>query len=544
MKNEEECKRKEISNYDNSSIDYKEKQKQIDSNSLNQLLSVIYDDEFVLMINDLSHAIKIYNKAMIHFVNQMKILLSKKYSILEASKEQKEDENSSIPFLFNSIETDYKTFFSTAKIIFKKMKKYRNERLESINKLPLGEKNLKFCFINVNKNYGNDIIGKENIQSKTIEKKDDIIYMKGVTNKEKLDSISDRISNSLTQNSSINANNDSNGLYEENIELKKKIFNLEKKIEIMGNNKKNIITNNINNISNYHLPEQKNYNELDILRENKIIIKALKNLINILEYEKSPDFSLNKNTFDNMEEIAEYKKEITNQKDELVYVIKKYLYNIDNNIITKNETYSDINLTDINIKNNSNKSIFSIKQIEDQKKIIEKLENKIKKLSGENQTYIEENNKLKSHNNELMEENRNKEESDKKKSLLLQNQMVSLINQIVELKQNISEKDTKYNELQQEQETNINDLKKEIKNISSEKISSEEKMLKLIQQKNKEISSLISERNEIKKEKIMIIEKNKNLEDEINKKEQIIQSKDKIFNDIKNEITEKESIIK
>ena len=32
-------------------------QPQIDVNSLNQLLSVIYDDEFVIMINDLSHSI-------------------------------------------------------------------------------------------------------------------------------------------------------------------------------------------------------------------------------------------------------------------------------------------------------------------------------------------------------------------------------------------------------------------------------------------------------------------------------------------------------
>ena len=37
-------------------------QNQIDSNSLNQLLSVIYDDEFVIMINDLSHTIKVFNK--------------------------------------------------------------------------------------------------------------------------------------------------------------------------------------------------------------------------------------------------------------------------------------------------------------------------------------------------------------------------------------------------------------------------------------------------------------------------------------------------
>ena len=49
-KNEEKFKKKENSNNDCSSI-LKEKQKPIDSNSLNQLLSVIYDDEFLLTNN-------------------------------------------------------------------------------------------------------------------------------------------------------------------------------------------------------------------------------------------------------------------------------------------------------------------------------------------------------------------------------------------------------------------------------------------------------------------------------------------------------------
>ena len=76
--------------------------------------------------------------------------------------------------------------------------------------------------------------------------------------------------------------------------------------------------------------------------------------------------------------------------------------------------------------------------------------------------------------------------------------MVSLVNQIVELKQQNSNKEVQYNELKQVQEKNINNYKKEInelktqmKSLSSEKLSSEEKMLKLIQQKNKEISSLM-----------------------------------------------------
>ena len=56
---------------------------QIDSNSLNQLLSVIYDDEFVIMINDLSHSIKIYNKAMVQFINQTKAIISNNFNFFE-----------------------------------------------------------------------------------------------------------------------------------------------------------------------------------------------------------------------------------------------------------------------------------------------------------------------------------------------------------------------------------------------------------------------------------------------------------------------------
>ena len=99
------------------------------------------------MINELFHIIRIFNKAMIQYFNQMKMILSSNYAILESLEEPKDMELPIIPTLYNSLETNYKTFFTSAKIIFKKMKNYRNEKLESINKLPLGEKNLKFCFI-------------------------------------------------------------------------------------------------------------------------------------------------------------------------------------------------------------------------------------------------------------------------------------------------------------------------------------------------------------------------------------------------------------
>ena len=245
-------------------------QPQIDSNSLNQLLSVIYDDEFVIMINDLSHSIKIYNKAMIQFINLTKTIISNNISFFENLTIEKDKEIKTLPNIFNLIETNYNNFFSTAKIIFKKMKKYRNERLENINKLPITENNLKFCFINFNKKNSspNENVAQNNIinnENKTIEK--NIYNPSPIPNRNFPEKI----------------------IYEENAELKKKLFNLEKKIEIIGNNnKKNIITNNINNISNFHLQENKP-NEVELIRENKNITKAIKNLINIIEYEYSSE---------------------------------------------------------------------------------------------------------------------------------------------------------------------------------------------------------------------------------------------------------------
>ena len=376
-------------------------QNQIDSNSLNQLLSVIYDDEFVIMINDLSHTIKVFNKLMIQFINQSKSIIVKNFSIFENSnadsEQEKEKEIKNLPGLFSNIESGYKNFFSSAKIIFKKMKKYRNERLENINKLPLGEKNLKFCFINVNKtnnlnqanlneNVDNNIKTENNINDNKLTERN-IYNPSPIPNRKFMD---------YSKN-------------EENAELKKKLFTLEKKIENMGSNKNNIITNNINNINNFHLKDDKK-NDIELIRENNNIIKAIKILINILEYENSPDFSYSKNTFDNMEEIAEHKNEIKQQKNELINIIKKYLSSVENNKIFENIEIHNFN-NDINL----------IKKIDELKKINEKLDSKVKDVSLENEEHIEEIKKLGIENIKMKED--------------FQNQEQTYLNQIIEIKE-------------------------------------------------------------------------------------------------------------
>ena len=484
-------------------------QPQIDSNSLNQLLSVIYDDEFVIMINDLSHSIKIYNKAMIQFINLTKTIISNNISFFENLTIEKDKEIKTFPNIFNLIETNYNNFFSTAKIIFKKMKKYRNERLENINKLPITENNLKFCFINFNKKNSspNENVAQNNIinnENKTIEK--NIYNPSPIPNRNFPEKI----------------------IYEENAELKKKLFNLEKKIEIIGNNnKKNIITNNINNISNFHLQENKP-NEVELIRENKNITKAIKNLINIIEYEYSPEYSYSKNTFDNMDEIEEHKKEIKQQKEELINTIKIYLSNVEINKITDN------------IEINFNSNIHFLKKIEEMKQVIEKLESQNKSLTTENKNYIEDIKKLDNENKKLKEENDLKITEISEEN---QKQISSYIEQINQLKNEIKEDKIETEENQNKYNKEKIDLKEQINMLNSEKITSQEKMLKIIQQKNIEISNLINERNDIIKEKNELNEKMIKSKEKIKEMSEKEEQNEKIKNQLKEELTKNKEII-
>ena len=92
------------------------------------------------------------------------------------------------------------------------MKKYRNERLENINKLPLAEKNLKFCLINVNKKNNVNNASNENLDQNNI-----------INSKNKLEEKNIYIPSPIP-----NKKFQENNMYEENAELKKKLFNLEK----------------------------------------------------------------------------------------------------------------------------------------------------------------------------------------------------------------------------------------------------------------------------------------------------------------------------
>ena len=95
-----------------------------ENKALNQLLYYVYDDEFVLMINELSTSILNYHKSINKYFSNIRILLNK---MGESSYLTAIEGNCS------HLENSFKKFYSNAKTVFRKMKLYRNEKIKNIN---------------------------------------------------------------------------------------------------------------------------------------------------------------------------------------------------------------------------------------------------------------------------------------------------------------------------------------------------------------------------------------------------------------------------
>ena len=95
-----------------------------DNQDLNKLLYYVYDDDFVLMINELSTSILNYHKIISKYFVNIRILLNK---MGESSYLTAIEGNCS------NLENSFKKFYSNAKVIFRKMKLYRNEKFKNIN---------------------------------------------------------------------------------------------------------------------------------------------------------------------------------------------------------------------------------------------------------------------------------------------------------------------------------------------------------------------------------------------------------------------------
>ena len=94
-------------------------------NSNKIILEEIYDDEFVIMINQLSSSIKNYYRS-----NNKNFSIIK--SIFNTNEINFNKDNELLIEAFNKLENSFSFFYSTGKQIFKSMKIYRREKISNI----------------------------------------------------------------------------------------------------------------------------------------------------------------------------------------------------------------------------------------------------------------------------------------------------------------------------------------------------------------------------------------------------------------------------
>ena len=179
--------------------------------STKNILEMIYDDEFVIMINQLSTSIKNYYRA-----NNKNFLTIK--TILK-----NDINNQVISETFNKIESTFSIFYSSAKQIFKNMKIYRREKIANI--------------MNHNKKKGDNNMNVNNKQRNSDAKLKQLI--KG---------------DNESSNNLLNDKNFSINITHQNINNNINTSGNISNIMIISNNKSNS-ANNINKANNSHMSD-------------------------------------------------------------------------------------------------------------------------------------------------------------------------------------------------------------------------------------------------------------------------------------------------
>jgi len=200
-----------------------------DNKALNQLLCYVYDDEFVLMINELSSSILAYHKSINKYFSNIRILLNK---MGESSYLTAIEGNCS------NLENSFKKFYSNAKVVFRKMKVYRNEKFKSINESTSlsGSKNNEnkaglTIIINNNNNNNNNNINNEKIIagfSRSPQQKNSPNFL---ANFNKIEKMSEETDTSTDKIISLNK--------EKSYYLEKKVFNFCESISYLLRNENN-----------------------------------------------------------------------------------------------------------------------------------------------------------------------------------------------------------------------------------------------------------------------------------------------------------------
>ena len=374
---------------------------------LSQMFNNLYDSNFLIIINELSSQIhSFYKSSIIHFnlIN----------SFLLQNENKELPKISNIQNSFNSIESLFKQFYSTAKILFKKMKIYRSEKIKNIRHYSLNNENKK-----------QTILFKKDKKSIPVP----------LLNFEKL------------------KNNDNNSTIEnnENGWDSARSNKTDKIIYLNNSNESNINSNSSNNNSNNNFSQSCN---TTIDKESNIILIEDKNQhSNQLIIESFNN--LNKE-INNLEEILLSNENNKDKINNIINIIKNINKTIKENLTSSNLNIINENMDKKIINNLSNKINLLIEENTKIKKQFEKYrtDEKIKKKFFENQIFI-----LSNKNNENEKNKKNQEKNF--------TEMKSKLEEITNINNNIASINTELNE-----ELKIKTEKiAELQNIINEKIN-------------------------------------------------------------------------
>ena len=396
-------------------------------NEFAQMFNKLYDSNFLALINDLSSQIQSFYKSSNTQFNIMKSLFTQN----ENNKQITDIQNT-----FNNIELSMSQFYSAAKILFKKMKIYRNEKMKSTN------------LLSTNRTYkrSNTIIADKS-------KKNIPLLLN-------LDNIRDNLNKNI-----INYNS---GWDSERSQKNKTLLNADIITEPNTN------TNNMNNPNNTNAIYNNSNNfslscNTTIDKESNILLIEEKNQYSniLLEYVDS----LNKH-IKSLEEALSLHEDNNNNNDNNNKII-----NIINNFKKISNSIKD------------NISTFSMNSDNQDKKIISDLSNKINLLN-------EENINVKKQYEKYRNEEKIKRKFFENQILNLSNK----INEYEKTKKNTETKLKEIHNKYEEEISNKNSILNDELKIKTEKIKTLEETIKetteLIANKDKEILSLQKKLND------------------------------------------------
>ena len=508
----------------------------LNQNELSKIFNTLYDSNFLILINELSTQIQSLYKSS-----------NNNFSLIKAFFENENNENKQQHFTdiqnnFNNLESLMSQFYSSAKVLFKKMKFYRNEKMKSFDLIPVSRIH-KRSNTNLNDKNGKNkttvpLLNFENIKNTAnINKVNSNSGWESERSQKnqkqfRLDTINDLNTNNLnnSNNTNINFNNSSNSnnfsqSCNTTVDKESNIFLIEEKNQCSNSNLSfeyyENLSKEIQTLEEAILPyEENNSKIIDIINNIKKIVNSMKiNLSNNNLSHENQDKNNNTDVTNKINTLNEENNNIKKQFEKYKSEEKTKRKFLENQIINLSNKISEYEKAkkkaDKKLKemNNKYEEEISMKyselkeEIKTKEEKIKILEEKIK----ENEEYISNKDK------DIVSLQKNIKAPDIKPSMNNENEN----NEIIKLK----ELNDKYNSiiknLQKENKDIINNYNKEL--VKKEELIQEYKKKYENEIKNNKNANIdeqnMGENNDIKLRRykntnnIPIPKRNYNLED-------------------------------